>query len=282
MNIPFLSRPPLVAVVRMAGVIAPRAGGLAGPTLSAAALDPVLERAFSLKRLAAVVLVINSPGGSAAQSSLIAARIRQLAEKKPVPVIACVEDAAASGGYWLACAADEIVADPTSIIGSIGVISAGFGFEGAIARLGVERRLVTAGEDKSFLDPFRAPDPAQQERLRDLLDALHREFIGWVESSRGDRLRPEEPLFTGRFWTGRRARELGLVDRLGDLRGEVRRRFGEDAKIVPMGARRPRFPWRLLAGGSAAVPPPSGDPAAWADGALAVAEARAAWARIGL
>ncbi len=275
MPIPFLSRPPLVAVVRLAGIIAPRAGGLAGPTLSAAALDPVLERAFSLKRLAGVVLAINSPGGSAAQSSLIATRIRELAEKNHTPVIACVEDAAASGGYWLACAADEIVADPTSILGSVGVISAGFGFEDAIARLGIERRVVTAGEDKSFLDPFRAPDPEQQERLRALLSALHREFVAWVESRRGPRLNPEEPLFTGRFWTGRRAVELGLADRLGDLRGEVRRRFGEDARIVPLGARRPRFPWRLLTGAAA-------DPAEWAAGALSAAEARTTWGRIGL
>ncbi|MBP0444106.1 S49 family peptidase [Roseomonas sp. SSH11] len=276
MKLPFLDHSPRVAVVRLQGVIAPRANGLAGPTLSAAALDPVLERAFGLKRLAAVMLAVNSPGGSPAQSSLIAARIRQLAERKKVPVIACVEDAAASGGYWLACAADEIIADPASIIGSVGVISAGFGFEEAIARLGIERRLVTAGEDKSFLDPFRPVDPAQQERLRDLMEALHQEFITWVEARRGTRLRPEgEPLFTGRFWTGRRALELGLVDGLGDLRGEVNRRFGEKARIIPLGARRPRLPWRLLSGASL-------DPAAAVDGALAAAEARATWGRIGL
>jgi serine protease SohB len=276
MNIPFLSRPPSVAVVRLQGVIAPRANGLAGPTLSAAALDPVLERAFALKRLAAVVLAVNSPGGSPAQSSLIAARIRQLAGKKGVPVIACVEDAAASGGYWLACAADEIVADPTSIVGSIGVISSSFGFEEAIARLGVERRLVTAGADKSFMDPFRPVDPAQQERLRDLMAGLHAEFIGWVESRRGARLRPDsEPLFTGRFWTGRRALELGLVDRLGDLRGEVLSRFGEKARLVPLGARRPRLPWRLLSGASL-------DSSALVEGALTAVEARAAWNRVGL
>lgn len=281
MNLPFLARHPRVAVLRLQGVIAPRANGLAGPTLSAAALDPVLERAFGLKRLAAVVLAVNSPGGSPAQSSLIAARIRQLAERKKVPVLACVEDAAASGGYWLACAADEIIADPTSIVGSIGVISAGFGFEEAIARLGIERRLVTAGEDKSFLDPFRPADPAQQERLRGLMDALHREFIGWVEARRGTRLRPEEePLFTGRFWTGRRALELGLVDGLGDLRGEVTRRFGEHARIIPLGARRPRLPWRLLSG--AALDPAALDSAALVDGALVAAEARAAWGRVGL
>lgn len=276
MNLPFLDRPPVVAVVRLQGVIAPRANGFAGPTLSAAALDPVLERAFTLKRLAAVVLAVNSPGGSPAQSSLIAARIRQLAEKKKVPVIACVEDAAASGGYWLACAADEIVADPTSIIGSIGVVSSGFGFEEAIARLGIERRLVTAGEDKSFLDPFRPADPAQQERLRELMAGLHHEFIAWVESRRAPRLKRDgEPLFSGRFWTGRRALELGLVDRLGDLRGEVIRRYGEKARIVPLGARRPRLPWRLLSGAAL-------DPAAAVEGALAAVEARSAWNRIGL
>jgi signal peptide peptidase SppA len=276
MNLPFLNRPPQVAVVRLQGVIAPRANGFAGPTLSAAALDPVLERAFALKRLAAVVLAVNSPGGSPAQSSLIAARIRQLAEKKKVPVIACVEDAAASGGYWLACAADEIVADPTSIIGSIGVISSGFGFEEAIARLGIERRLVTAGEDKAFLDSFRPADPAQQERLRELMAALHHEFVAWVEARRGTRLRRDgEPLFSGRFWTGRRALELGLVDGLGDLRGEVTRRYGEKARIIPLGARRPRLPWRLLTGATL-------DPAAAVEGALAAVEARSAWNRIGL
>ncbi|TPG57516.1 S49 family peptidase [Roseomonas nepalensis] len=280
MKFPFTDRTPRVAVVRLQGVIAPRANGLAGPTLSAAALDPVLERAFGLKRLAGVVLSINSPGGSPAQSSLIVARIRQLAGKKKVPVIACVEDAAASGGYWLACAADEIVADPTSIIGSIGVISSGFGFEEAIARLGIERRLVTAGEDKSFLDPFRPADPAQQERLRELMAGLHHEFIAWVESRRGERLRKEgEPLFSGRFWTGRRALDLGLVDRLGDLRGEVTRRFGEEARIVPLGARRPRLPWRLLSGASLAE---GWTPAAAAEGALAAIEARTAWSRLGL
>ncbi|MFC0389529.1 S49 family peptidase [Muricoccus vinaceus] len=277
MKLSFLDRSPRIAVVRLQGLIAPRANGLAGPTLSAAALDPVLERAFGLKRLAAVVLSVNSPGGSPAQSSLIAARIRQLAGAKKVPVIACVEDAAASGGYWLACAADEIVADPTSIIGSIGVISSGFGFEEAIARLGIERRLVTAGEDKSFLDPFRPADPAQQERLRELMAGLHREFIEWVEQRRGGRLRKDgEPLFSGRFWTGRRALELGLVDRLGDLRGEVTRRFGEDAKIVPLGARRPRLPWRLLSGAEGWTP------AGAAEGALAAIEARTAWSRLGL
>lgn len=280
MKLPFTDRSPRVAVVRLQGVIAPRANGLAGSTLSAAALDPVLERAFGLKRLGAVVLSINSPGGSPAQSSLIAARIRQLAEKKKVPVVACVEDAAASGGYWLACAADEIVADPTSIIGSIGVISSGFGFEEAISRLGIERRLVTAGEDKSFLDPFRSADPAQQERLRELIAGLHQEFIGWVEARRGSRLRKEgEPLFSGRFWTGRRALDLGLVDRLGDLRGEVTRRFGEEAKIIPMGARRPLLPWRLLSG---AAPGGGWTPEGLAEGALAAVEARPAWSRLGL
>jgi serine protease SohB len=264
MRIPFLDRRPTVALVRLQGLIAPRTAPF-GESLAIGPLAPVLERAFGLPRLAAVLLVVNSPGGSAAQSSLIAARIRRLAEKKQVPVIACVEDAAASGGYWLACAADEIVCDPASILGSIGVISAGFGFQDAIARLGVERRLRTAGAEKSFLDPFRPADPGDEARLAELLALLHEEFKAWVRSRRGDRLKaPEAELFTGRFWTGRRAVELGLADRLGDAKGEVERRFGETARLVPVGGRRPPLPLRLLRG------------------AAALAEERAAWARLGL
>ncbi|KAA2214292.1 S49 family peptidase [Teichococcus oryzae] len=270
MQIPFLNRPPVVAVVRLSGVIAARGGlGPAPAGLNIDGIGPVLERAFALKRLAGVVLAINSPGGSPVQSSLIAGRIRQLADKNKVPVIACCEDAAASGGYWLACAADEVIADPSSIVGSIGVISAGFGVEGLAAKLGVERRLTTAGGQKSFLDPFRPVEPWQQERLEELLGALHAEFKGWVRDRRGSRLKaPEEALFTGRFWTGREALALGLVDGLGDARGEIRRRFGEKARIVPLGQRRPPLPLRLLRG-------------AMAEG-LAVAEERMAWARLGL
>ncbi|MCQ4161856.1 S49 family peptidase [Roseomonas sp. GC11] len=265
MRIPFLDRRPRVALVRLSGLIAARGGGASPGGLNIEGIGPVLERAFALKRLAGVVLVVNSPGGSPVQSSLIAGRIRQLAEEKKVPVLACVEDAAASGGYWLACAADEIVADPSSIVGSIGVISAGFGLEGLAEKLGVERRLATAGGQKSFLDPFRPVEPWQQARLQDLLSALHEEFKGWVRGRRGGLLAaPDAELFNGRFWTGREALPLGLVDRLGDAQSEIRRRFGEKAQVIPFGAPRPPWFLRLLRGGAA------------------LAEERSAWGRIGL
>ncbi|WP_159999478.1 S49 family peptidase [Roseomonas sp. 18066] len=265
MRIPFLKRHPRVALLRLSGVIAARGGIGPGGSLSLESVGPLLDRAFALKRLQAVVLVLNSPGGSPVQSSLIASRIRQLATEKKVPVIACCEDAAASGGYWLACAADEIIADPSSIVGSIGVISASFGLEELAAKLGVERRLATAGDQKSFIDPFRPVEPWQQARLEELLTALHGEFKGWVRSRRGDRLKVDEAdIFNGRFWTGREALPLGLVDGLGDAEGEIRRRFGEKAQVVRFGAKRPSLPMRLLRG------------------AMAVVEERLAWSRIGL
>ncbi|WP_419895926.1 S49 family peptidase [Roseomonas sp. USHLN139] len=265
MRIPFLTRRPRVALLRLSGVIAASGGLGPGGSLSLQSVGPLLERAFALKRLQAVVLVLNSPGGSPVQSSLIAARIRQLAEAKQVPVIACCEDAAASGGYWLACAADEIIADPSSIVGSIGVISASFGLEELAAKLGVERRLATAGDQKSFLDPFRPVEPWQQARLEELLGALHGEFKAWVRSRRGTRFKvSEEEIFNGRFWTGREALPLGLVDGLGHAEEEIRRRFGEKVQVVRLGAKRPPLPIRLLRG------------------ALAVVEERLAWGRIGL
>ena len=274
MKLPFFDRSPRVAVIRLSGIIAARSGGFSPSGISAAAMAPLIERAFGLKRLAGVVLAINSPGGSPVQSSLVAQRIRRLAEEKNVPVIAVVEDAAASGGYWLACAADEIVVDPASVVGSIGVISAGFGLEDAIERIGVHRRLHTAGTQKSFLDPFSPEKPEDVERLRGLLGELHEVFRDWVRTRRAGKLKADEAeLFNGSFWTGRRAVELGLADRLGELSSEVKARFGKDAKAVPVGARRPPWPVRLL-------PVPSG--AELAEGAMAALEERAAWARVGL
>jgi serine protease SohB len=264
-------RSPRVALLRLTGLIAARPDPFGGG-LSAAGVGPLLDRAFAIKRLAGVMLVVNSPGGSPVQSSLIAQKIRRLADEKKVPVIAVAEDAAASGGYWIACAADEIVADPASILGSIGVISGGFGFDQAIARLGVERRLRTAGSEKSFLDPFRPERTEDVARLEDLLGKLHEEFKSWVRARRGDRLKaPEETLFTGRFWTGREAVEFGLADALGDAEGEAKRRFGESAKIIRLGARRRPFPWRLIPGAREGV-----------EAIAAAAEERAAWARLGL
>lgn len=271
MHIPFLGRAPRVALIRLQGLIAARPGPFAGG-ISAAGVAPLIERAFAMRRLAAVFVVINSPGGSAVQSSLIAQAIRRQAEAKKLPVIAFAEDAAASGGYWLACAADEIICDPASILGSIGVISAGFGFHDAMGRLGVERRLRTAGSEKSFLDPFRPERAEDVARIEDLLGRLHEEFRSWVRSRRGEKLKaPDEQLFTGRFWTGREAVALGLADALGDAEAEAKRRYGEDVRIVPVGPRRRAFPWRLL--------PSLRD----AGDALAHAvEERAAWARLGL
>ncbi|WP_198370345.1 S49 family peptidase [Roseomonas rosulenta] len=264
-------RSPRVALIRLTGLIAARPDPFGGG-LNAAGTGPLLERAFAIRRLAAVMLVVNSPGGSPVQSSLIAGQIRRLTERKKVPVIAVAEDAAASGGYWIACAADEIVADPASILGSIGVISGGFGFDQAIARLGVDRRLRTAGSEKSFLDPFRPERQEDVARLEDLLGKLHEEFKAWVRARRGDRLKaPEETLFTGRFWTGREAVALGLADGLGDAEGEARRRFGEKVRIIRLGARRRPFPWRLIPGAREGV-----------EAIAAVAEERAAWARLGL
>lgn len=267
---PFRARTPFIPLVRLEGMIAARGGVISG--LNLAGVAPVLERAFGMKRAPAVFLAINSPGGSPVQSALIANRIRQLAEEKKKPVIAICEDAAASGGYWIACAADEIVAEPASILGSIGVISSGFGFQEAIARLGVERRLRTAGTEKTLNDPFRPQRPEDTARLDALLEELHTEFKDWVRARRGAKLRaPEEKLFTGRFWAGRRALALGLCDGLGDALGEAKRRFGDTARLVPIGPKRRRFPFSLLGGGAALL-----------EGAALAAEERAAWGRLGL
>lgn len=272
MKLPFLPRPPRIALLRLSGAITARgASPFATTGISAEASGPLIDRAFGMKRLAEVALVLNSPGGSPVQSSLVAQRIRRLADKKKVKVTAYVEDAAASGGYWLACAADEIVADPASILGSIGVISAGFGLEEAIGRIGVQRRMHTAGTEKSFLDPFRPERPEDVARLETLLAELHEVFRDWVRSRRGAKLKaPEAELFSGRFWSGRRAVELGLADRLGEVTAELRARHGDKAQIIPIGARRPPWPLRLLSG------------AAFAEGAMEAVETRAAWARLGL
>jgi len=270
---------PQVAVVRLAGVIGPL-GPLRGG-LSIASLAAPLERAFRMKPLAAVALALNSPGGAATQSALIAARVRQLAEEKGVPVIAFVEDVAASGGYWLAAAADEIYASETSIVGSIGVISAGFGFHELIARLGIRRRLYTAGERKAMLDPFLEENPADVERLKALQREVHEAFKAYVRARRGAKLKlPEDELFSGEFWTGKRALELGLVDGIGDLRGTLRRRFGDKVRLRPVGAERGWLRRRLgLAADAAGA---AAAPAEWAAELLSALEARALWARFGL
>jgi len=222
--------PPTVAVIPLSGVI-----GSFGPRrrgLSLESLAPVIARAFKTGGLKAVALAVNSPGGSPVQSALIQKRIRALAEEKKVPVFAFAEDVAASGGYWLLLAGDEAYADENSIVGSIGVISAGFGFPDAIRRLGIERRVHTAGEKKSFHDPFQDEKPEDVARLRALQDEIHENFRAFVRDRRAGKLKaPEDELFTGEFWTGRRAASLGLIDGLGDLRTVMRERYGKDVRF---------------------------------------------------
>jgi signal peptide peptidase SppA len=232
----------VVPVVRLSGVIA-NGGLLGGRSLSIGSVAPLLRRAFETRGAKAVALSLNSPGGSPVQSALIAQRIRLHAREKGLPVIAFVEDVAASGGYWLACAADEIIADPSSIVGSIGVISAGFGFQDLIARIGVERRVHTSGENKSMLDPFRPEQPEDVERLKRLQAEIHEGFKDWVRERRGPRLKADESLlFTGEFWTARRGLEYGLVDGFGELRATLQQRYGDKVRLPVIGPRR-----RLLA-----------------------------------
>ncbi|WP_097068876.1 S49 family peptidase [Rhodobacter maris] len=259
-------RPPKVAVIRLHGAIGavrPGASGLSDATLAA-----LIERAFTKGKPVAVALIINSPGGSPVQSSLIAARIRQFAEETGLPVHAFVEDVAASGGYWLACAADDIWADPASIVGSIGVISAGFGFADLIARNGIERRVHTAGTSKSTLDPFRPEKPEDVARLEALLEDIHQGFKNWVSTRRGDRLAIDKDLFTGEFWTGTRALEHGLIDGLAHPLPKLRELYGAKVKLVAYGQRRSllrRFGLNLSA-----------------EALVSAAEERALWARFGL
>jgi len=222
-------RPPVVPVVPLRGVIGSMGPMRQGLTLEA--LAPVLDSAFKVKRADTVALIINSPGGSPVQSAMIAARIRQLAEENNVRVVAFCEDVAASGGYWLACAADEIVVDENSIVGSIGVISSSFGFTEAIGKLGIERRMHTAGENKSFLDPFLPEREQDVKRLKDVQADMHQSFKEYVTQRRGEKLTNDPEIFTGAFWTGKRALALGLVDQFGDLRSLMRQRYGKKVKL---------------------------------------------------
>jgi serine protease SohB len=238
----FRPRRPIVAVVPMHGAVI--AAGRIGRAFDDAQMAPVLERAFGIRGASAVALAINCPGGSAVQSAMIAARIRRLAADKDLPVIAFCADVAASGGYWLACAADEIYADASSIVGSIGVIAASFGLHDAIARLGIERRVHTAGEMKSFWDPFRPEREEDVARLRRLQDRIHRQFVEWVKARRGDRLAPDPELFSGEFWVGEEALGLGLVDGIGHLVPTMRARFGNKVRFRVVRRRR-RFLERL-------------------------------------
>jgi signal peptide peptidase SppA len=263
----------VVSLVRLHGVITPATTPMPRAVLNLPSLEPVLKRAFAADRLAAVALQINSPGGAATQSALIAERIRGLAAEHEVRVLAFCEDVAASGGYWLACAADEIYAHATSLVGSIGVISGGFGLSGLLERIGIQRRLYTAGNNKSRLDPFLPEKPEDVAWLRDMQTQVHELFQAWVRERRGDKLGRADELFTGEVWTGARAAELGLVDGLGTAREVLARRF-PDATPVLVEGRKPLLA-KLGVGGVARA-------AGQLDELLRMAEARAAWSRFGL
>jgi serine protease SohB len=266
----------IVPVVRLTGVI-----GISTPLrpgLTLAGIARTLDRVFAVRNAAAVALCINSPGGSPAQSHLIYRRIRDLAQEKGRRVIAFVEDAAASGGYMLACAADEIIADPNSIVGSVGVVGGSFGFDKLIARIGVERRLYTSGEHKAMLDPFLPENPDDVERLKKLQGEIHEDFIALVKSRRDGKLKGAEgDLFSGEYWTGRRALDLGLIDAIGDLRSTLRQRFGDKVVTPLIAADRSFFARRVFGIGRSELMP-----GGLAEDMISALEARALWSRYGL
>jgi signal peptide peptidase SppA len=273
-------RAPVVPVVRLSGVI-----GLSTPLrpgLTLASLARPLERAFAMRKARAVALVINSPGGSPVQSHLIYRRIRQLAAEHDRPVIAFAEDVAASGGYMVACAADEIICDASSIVGSIGVVGGTFGFVKLMDKIGIERRLYVSGEHKAMLDPFLPENPADVELLKAVQREIHEGFIDLVKRSRGARLKgPEKTLFSGEYWTGTKAVELGIVDGIGDLRTTLRERFGEKV-VTPLVS--PARGWfgRVRPGVADAAVEGLLRRADLAEEMISALEARALWARYGL
>jgi signal peptide peptidase SppA len=271
----------VVPVVRLSGVIGAVTPLRPGMTL--ATVSRVLERAFSTRNAKAVALVINSPGGSPVQSRQIYLRIKQLAAEKKLPVLVFVEDVAASGGYMIACAGDEIICDPSSILGSIGVVGGSFGFQEAIKRLGIERRLYTAGAHKAMLDPFLPENPDDVAKLKALQREIHQIFIALVKESRGARLKgSDDTLFTGEYWAGESSIALGLADSIGDLRSTLRARFGEKV-LTPVIAQ----PTGLLSGLLGRKSPGAGQLSAMEsmaslpDELISAVETRAIWAKFG-
>jgi len=267
--------------LRLEGVIAQSSGMRKGLNLASQAM--AIEKAFNVHNLAAVALCINSPGGSPVQSALIAKRIRDLAEEKSIPVIAFAEDVAASGGYWLACAGDEVYANESSIIGSIGVISGGFGFTELINKIGIERRLYVSGDKKSILDPFAPEKPADVKYLKSLQQEIHGTFAKMVKARRGKRLvGAEKDIFSGAFWTGSKALEMGLIDGIGDLRSVTRKRFGEKVRLRQISV--PQSFWRQRLGLSESLGKNAGllDTENMATSILSTIEERLTWSRFGL
>jgi signal peptide peptidase SppA len=269
-----------IPVVRLHGAIM-TGGSQFKPTLNLANAAPMLEKAFNNKEAPVVAISLNSPGGSPVQSRLIFQRIRALAEEKQKKVLIFVEDVAASGGYMIALAGDEIFADPTSIVGSIGVVSGGFGFPELLRKIGVERRVYTAGENKMILDPFKPEKDSDIEYLKTLQLEIHKVFIDMVKMRRGERLFDDGETFSGLFWTGTKGLELGLIDGLGDMREVLKRRFGKDVRLELVGSARSLFGKRLP--GVISAGPSFGEIAADAGAGLAAGiEERALWSRYGL
>jgi serine protease SohB len=268
---------PVVPVVRLAGVI-----GVVTPLRPGLLLSTIarsLDRAFAMPHARAVALIINSPGGSPSQSHLIFRRIRQLADEKKIPVLAFVEDVGASGGYMLACAADEIICNEFSIVGSIGVVGASFGFNELMQKVGIERRLYTAGDQKAMLDPFLPEKPEDVKRLKAIQQDIHENFIALVKERRGSKLNASDTnLFSGEFWTARKAIELGLADRIGDLRSTLRERFGEKVHSPLISTERSLFGRRLP---GVNLVDALGHQPALADDLISALEVRAIWGRYG-
>ncbi len=269
-----------IPVIRLHGTIM-SGGGQLRPTLSLANTAGLLEKAFSYKDAPAVAISVNSPGGSPVQSRLIFRRIRDLAAEKNKTVLVFVEDVAASGGYMIAVAGDEIIADPSSIVGSIGVVSASFGFPELLKKIGVERRVHTAGRNKAVLDPFQPEKKEDIERLKALQIEVHETFIDLVKERRANRLKDDPDLFTGLFWTGKKGLELGLVDALGDMRSVLKGRYGSKTRLRLITAPRGLFGRRLGIFGSS-MPGAQAIGAGLADGLVEAAEERALWGRFGL
>ncbi len=246
----FRNPPPTVGVLRFDGVIG-RSAGLSKEGITLSSYERSIAKLFSNKRIKAVVIQINSPGGSPVQSALLAQRIRDMADEKAMQVITFCEDVAASGGYWLACAGDEIFADANSIVGSIGVISAGFGFGDLIDRLGIERRVYSTGSRKGMLDPFQDENPEDVDRLKELHQEIFENFKNMVRNRRGDRLlASDDTLFSGDIWTGNQAVEVGLIDGLAEMRSETRKRFGDNVRFQRVNIRQGLLA-RLRGGGRA-------------------------------
>ena len=263
-----------IPVVRLHGTIM-SGGSQLRPSLSLANTAGLLEKAFSYKNAPAVAISVNSPGGSPVQSRLIFRRIRDLAAEKNKTVLVFVEDVAASGGYMIAVAGDEIIADPSSIVGSIGVVSASFGFPELLKKIGIERRVHTAGRNKAVLDPFQPEKEEDVERLKALQVEVHETFIELVKERRAGRLKDDPDLFTGLFWTGKKGLELGLVDALGDMRSVLKARYGEKTRLRLITSPRGLFGRRLGVFGSASDGASGQIGAAIAGGMIDAAEERA-------